>query len=246
MVPVSAGTVAETLEALRTLHDVDVEMAKSERQLKQGRARLASLEESIRALEDDLAQVSAELAERRREIREAQRAVEDKRTAMERARGKMDAVQNQRQYSAATMEFELVRRDIRVLEDRALEAMQKAEDLEARGRELSGRLEAARVEQLPKREEMVAEVGRIEAALAARRARRAEAAARVEPRVLELYDRIRRSRSDVALAPLTGDGACGHCYTAVTIQQRLEVRTQSRIIHCEGCGVILFPASETE
>jgi hypothetical protein len=243
---VSASTVSETLEALRVLHDVDVELAKSERQLRQSRARLTSLEEAIRVLEDDLAQVTSELTERRREIREAQRAVEEKRAALERARVKMDAVQNQRQYSAATVELDLVRRDIRVLEDRALEAMQRAEDLEARGRELSGRLEVARVEQLPKRQEATAEIERIEAVLTARRELRAEAAARVEPRVLELYDRIRRSRSDVALAPLTGDGACGHCYTAVTIQQRLEVKTQSRIIRCEGCGVILYPAAESE
>lgn len=242
----STSTVAETLEALRTLHEVDAEAAKSERQLKAARARLATLDESIRSLEDELAQVTSELAERRKDVREAQRAVDDKRASLDRARAKMDAVQNQRQYSAATVEFDLVKRDIRVLEDRALDLMQKADDLEARRRELSERLEAAKLEILPKREEAVAEIDRIESVLAAQREQRAEAAERVEPRTLELYDRIRRSRSDVAMAPLTADGACGHCYTAVTIQQRLEVKTVSRIIRCEGCGVILYPMSPTE
>jgi predicted nucleic acid-binding Zn-ribbon protein len=242
----SASTIAETLEALRTLHEVDAEAAKSERQLKASRSRLMSLDESLRDLEEDLAHVTSELAERRHELRDLQRQVEEKRSALERARGKMDAVQNQRQYSAATVEYDLVRRDIRVLEDRALEVMQKGDELEARRRELSEKLEIARTEILPKRQEVAAEVDRVEAVLAEQHERREEAAGRVEGRTLALYDRIRASRSDVAMAPLTPDGACGHCFTAVTIQQRLEVKTLSRIIRCEGCGVILFPAPEPE
>lgn len=240
------SAIAETLEALRTLHEVDAEAVKNERQLKAARTRLATLDDSIHEIEDDLAQVASELAERRAEVRDVQRQVDDKRAALERARTKMDAVQNQRQYSAASVELDLVRRDIRVLEDRALEVLQKADDLETRRRELNERLEAARVELLPKREEVVAEVNRIEAVVTAQRDQRAQAAERVETRTLELYDRIRAGRSDVAMAPLTGDGACGHCFTAVTIQQRLEVKTLSRIIRCEGCGVILYPASESE
>lgn len=241
----SADAVAETLGALRTLHQADAEAARSERQLKSCRGRLASIDESIQVLEDDLSHVTGEIGERRKELREAQRAVEEKRVALDRARAKLDAVQNQRQYSAATVEYDLVRRDIRVLEERALDLMQRTEELESRRRELSDRLELAGVELSPKREEILAEVQRVEAVLAAQRDVRTEAAARVEPRTLELYDRIRASRSDVAMAPLTEDGACGHCYTAVTIQQRLEVRTFSRIIRCEGCGVILYPEPDT-
>ncbi|MGH7545259.1 MAG: zinc ribbon domain-containing protein [Gemmatimonadota bacterium] len=240
------SAIAETLEALRTLHEVDAEAAKHQRQHKAARARLATLDDTLHAIEDDLAQVTSELAERRAEVRATQRQVDEKGAALERARGKMDLVQNQKQYSAASVELDLVRRDIRVLEDRALEVLQKADELEARRRELSERLEATRLDLLPKREEAVAEVERIEAELAAQRDQRAQAAERVEARTLELYDRIRASRSDVAMAALTEDGACGHCFTAVTIQQRLEVNTLSRIIRCEGCGVILYPASESE
>lgn len=233
--------VAGSLEALLTLHRMDVEIARGERELEESRARLAALEESVTRLEEELAHVTAEIGDRRKDIRAVERAVEEKQMALGRARAKVDAVQNQRQYSAATVEYELVKRDLGVLEDRALELLQRAEDLEARRRDLVARLEIARVEAAPRREALLAEQDRMQAMLAAQRKQRAEEAERIDRQVLQLYDRIRTSRSDVAMAPLTRDGACGHCYTAVTIQQRVEVRSRSRIVCCEGCGVILYP-----
>lgn len=239
------GPMSETgagkLEALLTLHRMDLEIARTERELRESVARLAALEESVTRLEEELAQVGAELADRRKEIRAVERTLEEKQVALARARAKVDAVQNQRQYSAATVEYELVKRDLHVLEDRALELLQRAEELEAGRRDLAARLEIAQVEATPKREGLIAERDRMEALLATQRQQRTEEAERIDSQILRMYDRIRASRSDVAMAPLTKDGACGHCYTAVTIQQRLEIRSLSRIVRCEGCGVILYP-----
>ena len=242
----TAGSVANTLAALRLLHDIDREAARSERQLQQCRARLAALDDALAGLEADLAQASAELEDRRAELRRLQRAIDEKRQALDRARARLDGVQNQRQYSAASVEYDLIRRDIRLLEDQALEVLQKVDELEARRRDLADELERARLDAEPRRAEIAAEIERIEAVLETQRGRRAEATRRVDPRTLELYNRIRRSRSDVAMAALTEDGACGHCFTAVTIQQQLEIRTFARIHRCEGCGVILYPLAESE
>jgi len=77
--------------------------------------------------------------------------------------------------------------------------------------------------------------------LAIKRDRRHNLAIRLDTAALSLYDRIRAGRSGVAVAPLTEESVCGHCFTSVTIQQEMLIKQMTTLICCEGCGVILCP-----
>jgi predicted nucleic acid-binding Zn-ribbon protein len=50
----------------------------------------------------------------------------------------------------------------------------------------------------------------------------------------------------VAIASLTPDGACGHCFSLVPLQVQNEIREGRSMVTCEACGVILTPAPEPE
>ncbi len=64
---------------------------------------------------------------------------------------------------------------------------------------------------------------------------------KIEQRLLDAYDRIRKSsRNGLAVVPITR-GACGGCFNRVTPQQAQEVENKKKIIVCEHCGRIFCP-----
>ncbi|HEY4875111.1 MAG TPA: C4-type zinc ribbon domain-containing protein [Puia sp.] len=66
-----------------------------------------------------------------------------------------------------------------------------------------------------------------------------EAREKVEPRLLNSYDRIRKNyRNGLAVVPVLRD-ACGGCFYAIPPQRQSEIRQHKKIIVCENCGRIL-------
>lgn len=229
------------MQQLLDLHEIDQQMLEVERQIRDIRGETSSLEEGVAGLQGALEQIDAALARARAEARAADRAVEEKRDALDRIRGRVNKVRNEKQYSAASLEFDLVKQDLRKLEDRELEKMQEVEDLQGRRDELAARLDEAVEAAGPRRQEIQATERELGERLAVLRDRRHNLAIRVDDSALGLYDRIRGGRSEVALAPLTAEAVCGNCFTSVTIQQEMQVKTMTQLICCEGCGVILYP-----
>ena len=72
-------------------------------------------------------------------MRTGEREVEDERQALARLRAKLDAVQNERQYSAVMMEEDMLRREKKRREELILEKMEAIENLESEREDLAGR-----------------------------------------------------------------------------------------------------------
>jgi len=108
--------------------------------------------------------------------------------------------------------------------------------------ELIRNLEKARAESEPRVEELMRARAEAETALAILNDRRHNSAIRLDAAALRLYERVRAGRASVALAPLTPEGACGHCYHTLPLQEQAEVRNASKLSRCEVCGVILYVA----
>jgi predicted nucleic acid-binding Zn-ribbon protein len=236
-----ASDQSGVLQQLLALHEIDQRILEGERELRRCREELATLEENVLALEARLEKMETELAGARADARRSERAVEDKRATLDRLRSRVNQVQNERQYSAASLEFDLVRQDLRKLEDQVLEYMQRVEELENGRKEIVAALDEARAEAGPRREEIVNRVEKLDEELEIMRDRRHNLAIRIDSGALGLYDRIRAGRSHIAMAPLTEESVCGNCYTAVTIHQQMQIKRMASLVCCEGCGVILYP-----
>lgn len=62
--------------------------------------------------------------------------------------------------------------------------------------------------------------------------------ARIQKSDLQMYERIRKAKSGLAVVPVKRS-ACGGCYNRVPPQRVLELRKNSHISTCERCGRIL-------
>lgn len=226
---------------LLKLHAIDQEIVDLEHEAEERRRELELFEEGINGLASRLEQLDTNLERARLEARRAERALDERRDALDRTRSRVSQVQNQRQYSAASLEFDLIRQDVRKLEDMVLDKMQVVENLEGTRKGVADELENSRGEMGPRREAIAARLEELEDELAIKADRRDNLALRIDSRALGLYDRIRAGRSRVAMAPLSEEAACGNCFTSVTIQQEMRIRSLSTLVCCEGCGVILYP-----
>jgi len=111
--------------------------------------------------------------------------------------------------------------------------MEIIEEAEQKLQELRLQLEA-------KRRELEAVLAETEQEYAFLQGQRELALQRVEPRLRQAYERIRRGvRNGRAIVPVRR-GACDGCYNAVPPQRQLEIRQHNRIVICEHCGRILI------
>ncbi len=228
------------LELLK-LHAIDQEIVDLQHEVEERRRELELFEEGVTGLSSRLEQLDTNLERALLEARRAERALDERRDALDRTRSRVSQVQNQRQYSAASLEFDLIRQDVRKLEDMVLDKLQVVENLEGARKGLAEELESSRGQQGPRREAVAARLEELKDELAIKGDRRDNLALRIDARALGLYDRIRGGRSRVAMAPLSEEADCGNCFTSVTIQQQMQINSLSTLVCCEGCGVILYP-----
>ncbi len=105
---------------------------------------------------------------------------------------------------------------------------------------------------LKKNEEAInSEIKKIEAEIKDREAlisnekiKRDEAAKQVDRNWYERYEKIRRNKNGLALAPVTaderGEGICGGCKFRVRPQAVIEVKKKNNIYICENCARIWY------
>jgi predicted nucleic acid-binding Zn-ribbon protein len=91
----------------------------------------------------------------------------------------------------------------------------------------------------PRRQELLGQRESAREALQNAEVRRKGFAGSVDDSELRIYESIRVGGRRQAVATLTPDGACGHCFSMIPLQIQNEVRHGASLIRCEACGVIL-------
>ena len=63
---------------------------------------------------------------------------------------------------------------------------------------------------------------------------------KIEPRLLNAFERIRKNaRNGLAIVQIERD-ACGGCFSTIPPQRQLDIRLHKKIIVCEACGRIFI------
>jgi uncharacterized protein len=228
-----------THEALLALQELDDEIARAEARLADFEPQLREVDAPVTALAGDVEAARTRLAELRAQVQRLEQAGEQKRERLKQYEERL-RVRNTREEAAARIELDLVRRAVEADEREALENREQATRTDLKLDELEKQLERKRTELAPQRGELEAQRAQAEATLNELRSRRSDAASRVEPQALRLYERIRSGRSKRVLAPLTDEGACGHCFNLLPVQEQAQIRGGAALYRCEACGVILY------
>jgi len=131
------------------------------------------------------------------------------------------------------MEVESLRMRIGEQEAEALDLMERREELTLRLSDLSAELEEAVASEKSLGMVVRGIWGEIDAELTKRRSERDLAVAPVPPRVLVVYESLRKDKGGVAAGRLDG-GTCGGCHLALSESEREEASETdpARCLHC--------------
>lgn len=234
-------------ESLLDLQKLDLEIAGADEVLAEFEERLDIVAEPYERLDKEAENLKKRRTELTLDERRVELAATEKRARLDKLQERMKSVRNLREEAAVHAELDLVRRAVEADEQEGLSLLDLIRRTDERLEEVAAELEEAKAELEPKRNEILAEKSEAETHMSTLADRRADMASRVPADELRIYDHIRSGKRKVAVAPMTPDGACGHCYAMVPLQVQNELRAGARLVRCEGCGVIIAaPLSEEE
>ncbi len=227
------------LQKVIELQQVDLKIAELSAQIDALPAQIQTLESQL----SDFLRVHEDrkhrLAANQKERKELEGEVQVIRQKISKHKDQLYELKTNEQYRAMLKEIEGEEGNIGQIEDRILEKMLEAEDLQKLVAEAAARLEGEKAR-------VAAETHRLESErqkdLEGREglaARREELAAALGDEVASVYERVRRGRRGQAVAEVR-EGMCTACNVLLRPQLYNEVRTNQAILTCDNCARILY------
>jgi len=231
----------QTRSALRELQALDLEIMKTRDEAHAFEPRILEVEEPALELESLVERTEGRIKEMRIEERRLELATKEKIAREEKLKERLNQVRNVREEAAVNAELEMVQRALESEESEAIGLLEQIRRLELELEEHRELWDQAKEEVGPRREALVSERDELLARVAELETSRADAAQAVDAEELRIYDAIRGDRGRAALAALTPDGACGHCFSMIPLQLQAKIKRETGLFRCEACGVILTP-----
>ena len=198
------------------------------------------LEDEIEGLTTRVEKIKAEIDEFQRAISQKNGEIEEAKSSVARYQAQLNDVKNNREYDTLskeiefqTLEIELCNKKIREANARIAEKKEeqvsneqlikeRQEDLEVKKSELDEIMTETRAEE----EKLKEKVKDLEA--------------KIEPRLLTSFKRIRKNaRNGLGIVYVQRD-ACGGCFNKIPPQRQLDIKMHKKIIVCEYCGRIMI------
>jgi predicted nucleic acid-binding Zn-ribbon protein len=230
--------------SLKELQDFDLRLEQLGGRVAECDPLLAEVEKPSLDLEQEVETLKGRLKEIELEERRLEHSADDRRSRSKMLKERLSSVRNLREESAVRAEMDLVRMALEGEEKEALTLLDQIRKMEDRLDELRVALDEARASVEPTRLRLLKEKKNVLEELALLKEKRKAYSTRVPSRDLRNYERIRSGGRSVAVAPLTPDGACGHCFGMVPLQIQNEVQKGAVSIACEVCGVLLSAGDE--
>ncbi|MCX8091562.1 MAG: C4-type zinc ribbon domain-containing protein [Verrucomicrobiae bacterium] len=216
----------------RAIRRVQDELARIGPERESHRARAAQSQARLEAARLRLRQLEAD--RKRLEL-----DVESLKQQIERYSNQQLQTRKNEEYRALAHEIETCKAEIVRIEDKELELMEQAEQVQKEIVALTHESEEARraaerlVAELNQREE------NLRRELAALQADREALAAAVEPSLRHRYERLLRSKGERVVVGVA-HSVCGGCHMRLPAQVMVACQAQQEVVTCTNCGRILY------
>jgi len=229
--------IPHLIELQRVDHQIAVLRAELEgypKRIREAEAKLAGSRADVASAKEVHAQV---IAERKKFEFDAQQWKDRAR----KYRDQSGAVKTNEAYKALQHEIANAEAEVAKADDRQLEVMMAAEEVERRVKITESRLKEAEQAVAVERKEIQAQGTEKKKQLEAATGEREKIIAPVPEDLRELYARIAKRHNGTAMAEAR-DGQCRGCGMRVLphILQELRTETNEEVFRCESCGLILY------
>ena len=198
------------------------------------------LEAEIEGLNTRIERIESEIGEFDRAISQKKGEIVDAQNSVERYKQQLNEVRNNREYDTLSKEIEYQSLEIELCNKKINEAQhriaEKQEELQSNQnmlQEKQGDLDLKKSELDEIMDETRAEEEKL-------KEKAHELGAKIEPRLLTSFKRIRKNaRNGLGIVYVQRD-ACGGCFNKIPPQRQLDIKMHKKVIVCEYCGRILI------
>jgi hypothetical protein len=231
------------IEQLLIIQDRDRRIA----QLKAEKARIPG---EVAAVDQRLAETS----QRMDSLRNQQKHLESERKKLEieadadrsqiiKYRMQLNLIKSNTEYQALLKEIAKAEEEIVHVEDRELEFMEEFERLHGAIKEEQTTIKELSAKAETVKQELQKRAANIEQELAQLQAERDKLTQEADPGALARYERLLRSKGDLAIVPIQ-HGNCGGCHLHLAPQIIQDARHADALTSCEFCGRVLYWQAE--
>ena len=230
-------------ERLKTLYQLQTTLSGiDEKRALRGELPLEvqDLEDEIEGLTTRIDKIQGDIKEYESAISQKKGEIETAKASVERYKTQLNDVKNNREYDTLTKEIEFQSLEIELCNKKIKEAQirieEKKEELAKNQDIIQDRQQALEVKK-GELDEIMEETRAEEDKL---KAKVKDLEAKIEPRLLTSFKRIRKNaRNGLGLVYVQRD-ACGGCFNKIPPQRQLDIKMHKKIIVCEYCGRIMI------
>ncbi len=195
--------------------------------------------QAVVSAQQNLASEQKQLDELRHRQRAAEGEVDDLVSKLKAAEGQLygGKVNNPKELASLQREVDLLKARRDKIENGALEIMDRVELIEARVAEAGSELKKLETEWGKRQQQLSAEVEVLKSKIAEISRKRQTAAAEIDAQTLEIYDKLRKQKSQ-AVAKVE-QGICRGCRISLPFSDLQQVRSR-KLVQCSSCGRILY------
>jgi hypothetical protein len=230
-------------ERLKTLYQLQTTLSGiDEKRALRGELPLEvqDLEDEIEGLTTRIDKIQGDIKEYESAISQKKGEIETAKASVERYKTQLNDVKNNREYDTLTKEIEFQSLEIELCNKKIKEAQirieEKKEELAKNQDIIQDRQQALEVKK-GELDEIMEETRAEEDKL---KAKVKDLEAKIEPRLLTSFKRIRKNaRNGLGIVYVQRD-ACGGCFNKIPPQRQLDIKMHKKIIVCEYCGRIMI------
>lgn len=226
------------LYVLVSLAKLDAELNEAQTELARMPAQIDKLDKSIADIEKNEQEASGHLEDMQKERREIEQKLQDNQEQIKKYRVQLMQVKTNKEYTAMLNEIGHLEKDIDAKEERLLLLMDELENQSAQNKDYLAttgadkqRLVGEKKKLEQRMEELNGEAARVEG-------EKPKLLAELPTQIRKRYDRLLKKLGSLAVTHIVDD-TCQGCFRRIPPQTAVEVRQNTRIITCEGCGRIL-------
>jgi predicted nucleic acid-binding Zn-ribbon protein len=236
------------LERLIQLQHLDSAGEDARRRLAEEPGRQKAFEARLDTIRLDVGAGKDQLAASQATRRELEKEVAVHQARLSRFREQAMAVKTNQEYHAIQHEITFAQSEIKNLEDRILERMLEADELGTATKRAESALLSEQKAVDGDRQTLAAELADLTITLERIGADRAEIVARIDPKVLAIFEMVASRRGGIGVAEAR-HGICTICHVRLRPQVFNTILRNDEIIQCDTCQRVLYfspqaPAAE--
>lgn len=231
----------DDIKKLLEAQQIDTEIDKLRKYKNIYPAQIAALEGEIAALEQNLLETIANIQKDEVNHRNIESEITAEKERLTSREQRLLGTKTNKEYTAVQHEIVQSREKIDLLVNEGLAILSELDQLRPRKTELEQKLEETRKLNKDKIKEINDKFETLETDIGTHKHKSELALKGVSSRALNVYNRLRRSKSGIAISLVdSARMSCRGCFKQLPPQKILELRRHDKMMFCENCGRILY------